>query len=80
MREAHGGSYVAFAVAQSARHRDALGRLPFPPEIEAAFARAAEESIAEQKAIEAADRVPFETYRQQYLSQDLLAGAFLKSA
>jgi len=80
VRAAHAGSYVAFAAAQSARHRDTLEHLPFAPEVEAAFARAAAESIAEQKAIEAADRVPFETYRQQYLSQDLLAGAFLKSA
>jgi hypothetical protein len=35
-------------------------------------------SLEEQKAIEAADREPFETYRQRYLSQDLLDGPFLR--
>ena len=79
VRESHGGSYVEFATTQSARHRDALQRLPLAPAAQATFARAAAESIAEQQRIEAADRVPFETFRQQYLSQDLLGGAYLRA-
>jgi hypothetical protein len=36
------------------------------------------ESLAAQRQIEAGNTVPFEVYRQQYLSQDLLAGVPLQ--
>jgi len=36
------------------------------------FVRLAEESIRKQREIEAADEVPFETYRQRYLSHESL--------
>ena len=72
-------SYVAFALAQSGQHRRTLENLPLPVELAARFARMAEESLAAQRRIEAADTVPFETYRQQYLSKDLLGGALLRS-
>jgi glutamate--cysteine ligase len=72
-------SYLAFALAQSRRHRGALQNLPLPAATEAEFARLAEESLAAQRRIEAADSVPFETYRQQYLSKDLLSGSLLRS-
>jgi len=71
-------SYVAFALTQSARHRRALQDLPLPPDMEARYAAMAEESIAAQRRIEAADKIPFETYRRQYLSKDLLSGALLQ--
>jgi len=80
MHEDYGDSYVAFAAAQSQRHRDALLRAPLAPETERRYARMTAESIAEQRRIEAADKVPFETYRRQYISQDLLGGAQLRSA
>ncbi len=66
--EGHGNSYVAFVLAQSRAHRDAILDLQLSPEVARRFARLAAESIAEQRRIEAADRVPFETYRQQYLA------------
>jgi glutamate--cysteine ligase len=66
--ESHGNSYVAFVLAQSRAHREAILGLPLSPEVAQRFARLAEESVAEQRRIEAADTVPFETYRQQYLS------------
>ena len=47
--------------------------------MEVRYARMAEESFAAQRRIEAADSVPFETYRQQYLSKDLLSGSLLRS-
>ena len=72
-------SYVAFALAQSDRHRRTLQALPLAAEAEARYARMAEESLASQRRIEAADSVPFETYRRQYLSRDLLSGALLRS-
>ena len=64
----HGGSYVRFVLAQSLAHRDAVLKRPLAAEIGERFARLAETSLLEQRQIEAADTVPFETYRQQYLS------------
>ena len=72
-------SYVAFALAQSLRHRRTLQDLPLPAETETRYARMAEDSLIAQRNIEAADSVPFETYRRQYLSKDLLSGALLRS-
>jgi glutamate--cysteine ligase len=40
--------------------------------MDARFARAAEQSIAKQKDIEAADKLPFEAWRQQYLRAEAL--------
>jgi glutamate--cysteine ligase len=72
-------SYLAFALAQSRQHRRTLKDLPVPEELAARFARVAEESLVAQRRIEAADSVPFETYRQQYLARDLLSGSLLRS-
>ena len=70
----HGKSFPEFALAQSWRHRDSLSAQPLAAAVAARFARLAQESLAGQRRIEAADDVPFETYRQRYLGQDLLAG------
>ena len=72
-------SYVAFTLSQSLRHRRSLEELPLPAEVQARYARMAQDSLAAQRKIEAADSVPFETYRQQYLSRDLLSGSLLRS-
>lgn len=66
--QGYGNSYVAFVLAQSHAHREAILGLPLSAEVAGRFARLAEESIEEQRRIEAADTVPFETYRRQYLS------------
>jgi len=79
MGKSYDNSYVGFALEQSLRHRRALLDLPIAPDVEARYARMAEDSLAAQQRIEAADSVPFETYRQQYLSRDLLSGALLRS-
>jgi glutamate--cysteine ligase len=63
-----GDSYVRFVLAQSRAHREAILGLPLAPEVADRFARLAGESTAEQRRVEAADTVPFETYREQYLS------------
>ncbi|HEX5864226.1 MAG TPA: glutamate--cysteine ligase, partial [Casimicrobiaceae bacterium] len=68
MARDHGNSYVRFVLAQSRAHRDAILKLPLPPDVAGRFSHLAEESLAEQRRIEAADTVPFETYRQRYLS------------
>jgi glutamate--cysteine ligase len=65
-------SYVRFVLAQSIRHRDAIRKLPLSPEAAERFAQLAEEARAKQRQIEAAETVPFEIYRQQYLSPERL--------
>ncbi len=75
----HGKSFPGFALAQSVRHQRSLLELPLPADVEARFARMAEESAAAQRAIEAADSVPFETFRTQYLAQDLMSGAHFRA-
>jgi glutamate--cysteine ligase len=68
MAREHNNSYVHFALAQSRAHRDAILKLPLSEEVANRFALQAEESIVEQRRIEASDTVLFETYRQQYLA------------
>jgi len=77
--QSHDKSYVSFALTQSLRHRRTLQELPLSAEAQERYARMAEDSLAAQRKIEAADSVPFETYRQQYLSKDLLSGSLLRS-
>jgi len=74
MRERFDGAFLRFGLAYSAQHRRALQALPFAAEVQQRFARLAEESVAEQRRIEAADDVPFETYRQRYLAPEQLRG------
>jgi len=72
-------SFPAFALAQSFVHQRALLELPLAADVEARFAAMAAESMAAQKKIEAADSVPFETFRAQYLAQDLMSGAHFRA-
>jgi glutamate--cysteine ligase len=72
MHERHGDSYTAFVLERSLAHKRMLLEKPFPAEMDARFARAAEQSIAKQKEIEAADKLPFEAWRQQYLRPEAL--------
>ena len=72
MAKNFGNSYVRFVRAQSEQTKNALLRLPFPSDIDARFRGLAQESINEQKKIEAADTMPFEIYREKYLSTERL--------
>jgi glutamate--cysteine ligase len=72
MQSRHDGSYVGFVKAQSLQHRENLLALPLPDAVAERFARLAAESLEEQRRIEAADTLPFESFRQQYLSPVLL--------
>ncbi|MFZ3121283.1 MAG: hypothetical protein WA159_23555, partial [Variovorax sp.] len=76
-----GHSFTDFARARSEAARQALLTQPFAPEDQARFVQASAESIEAQKAIEAADTMPFEIYRQQYVSPARLGlGARSRSA
>jgi glutamate--cysteine ligase len=72
MARNHANSYLRFVLAESLLHAGSLRGLPLAAEAQQRFARLAAESLAEQRRIEAADEVDFETFRRQYLSPDLL--------
>ncbi|MEO6320656.1 MAG: glutamate--cysteine ligase, partial [Polaromonas sp.] len=65
-------SFVKFVRAQSLKTRDLLQGLPLSQEQLARFTALSQQSVDAQKKIEAADRVPFEEYRQQYVSAECL--------
>ena len=65
-------SYIAFTRAQSVQARNALLAAPIADETLQRFADASQASVSAQKRIEAADSLPFELYRQQYMSAERL--------
>jgi glutamate--cysteine ligase len=67
-------SHLDFALAYSLRHRREILALPLSDSTAGRLQRMADESLAVQRTIEAADSVPFEVYRRQYLAQDLMSG------
>ena len=64
----HENSFVQFVRAQSISTRQALLAQPLTDEVKQQFVKQAAESLAAQKRIEAADTLPFEAFRQQYVS------------
>ncbi len=72
MRHHYGGSYFRFALEHSLEHRNVLLGELLSADLESRFRRMADESHDLQRVIEAEDVLPFETYRQQYLSPDSL--------
>ena len=70
----HGRSFPAFVLARSEQHRRALLERPLPPQAASRYERLAAETLREQAEIEAADALPFEQFRRQYLAQDLMGG------
>jgi glutamate--cysteine ligase len=74
VEQRHGRSFPAFVQAQSDMHRRALLELPLAPDAAARYEKQAAESLLAQRAVEEADSMPFEAFRQQYLMQDLMSG------
>ena len=72
MRRDFDGSYTGFIRAQAEQTRNRLLSLPWTAGQQAAYEAMARESIAKRQAIEAADAVDFETFRQAYLSEKTL--------
>ena len=68
VRGEHASSFIAFTRQRSLQTRAALLALPYAPALKARFDRLAEQSVAEQKRIEAMDQMPFEDYRREYVS------------
>ena len=68
MSASHGDSFTSFVCAQSESTRRTLLGLPWSAAQQAQFDRMTQASIEAQKRIEAADTLPFEIYREQYVS------------
>ena len=62
-----GGSYTAFVRAMGERTRAQISALPWSAAQQAAQVAAARESVAARRAIEGADTLDFESWRQAYL-------------
>ena len=73
-------SFAQFTRARSALTRDALLTLPYPDQVQDRFTAMSLASRAEQRRIEAADTMPFEIYRQQYLSPERLTVSAARAA
>jgi len=67
--KAGGNSFFRFAMEQSQRHRDHFLARPLDEATAGRFARAARASLDEQRAIESADTVPFESYLAAWYAQ-----------
>ena len=65
-------SFMHFTCVQSQQIKTKLLALPFSSGQQSKFAALSEQSLAAQKAIEAADTMPFEIYRQQYVAPERL--------
>jgi glutamate--cysteine ligase len=68
MAASHDNSFVAFSRAQSLQTRQGLLDLPWQPAQQARFEAMARQSLEDQKKIETADTMPFEIFRQEYVS------------
>ena len=80
VEQRHGRSFPSFVLARSAEHRRTLLERPLSPQAAARYQQQAAESLREQRDREAADEVPFEQFRQQYLAQDLMGGEHFEAA
>ena len=72
MAKDHENSFVQFVRAQSEKTKAYFQGLPFSSEQQAHFKQLSQQSLADQKKIEASDSMPFEQYREQYVSADRL--------
>jgi glutamate--cysteine ligase len=72
MRKDFENSFGAFTRSQSMQTKAKLRALPFSAAQQARFTSLSEQSVRDQKAIEARDTLPFEEYRQQYVSPERL--------
>ena len=72
VQEDYDGSFAAFARARSLDTRQAMRAPLLDAQLQAQFERQAQESLAAQRAIEAADTVSFDDYLRHYLAPERL--------
>ncbi len=68
MKRSYQNSFMRFVVTQSTNTRANLLALPWDERQQARFAALTRKSIEDQRAIEVADTLSFEAYREQYVS------------
>ena len=73
MAAEHDNSFLRFVRARSQQTRQQLLAWPWVPQQQVRHERMARTSLDGQKAIEAADSLPFEIFRQQYVSASRLS-------
>jgi glutamate--cysteine ligase len=72
MAKDHDNSFIKFVRAQSEKTMAYFQALPFSSEQHAHFTQLSQQSMVDQKKIEALDSMPFEMYREQYVSAERL--------
>ena len=72
VRQQHGHSFVQFILNQSEKTHAHLLALPFSPAEQAHYEKLRADSIQAQAKLELQDSLPFEIYRQQYVSEHRL--------
>jgi glutamate--cysteine ligase len=72
MARDHENGFGAFARAQSHQAKEKLLKLPYGGALHQRMEALARQSVQDQAAVEAADSLPFEQYRQQYVSPQRL--------
>ncbi|WP_374669934.1 glutamate--cysteine ligase [Ramlibacter sp.] len=72
MERDHANSFTGFVQALSEQTRAKLLKLPLSAQVAARHEALVRQSVADQAAVEAGDTMPFEIYRQQYISADRL--------
>jgi glutamate--cysteine ligase len=73
MERDYDNSFVGFTRSHSQQAKAKLLSLPFGGAQQARFEALSQQSVQDQKAIEVADTLPFELYRQQYMSPERLS-------
>jgi glutamate--cysteine ligase len=79
VRADHQNSFVGFVRNRSQCIRRELLALPWQDEQQSRYVAMAVRSMADQQAIEAADTLPFEIYRQEYVSERRLGRATVRA-
>ncbi len=72
MAARYDNGYLSFVRARSIAARESLLATPLDPATLARYEAVAEQSLTAQRAIEAAEQEPFETFRQHYVSAERL--------
>jgi len=80
MADSHDNAFVAFGLARSLAARQALLDLHWSEMQQARFVAMSEQSFDAQRAIEAADTMPFEIYREEYISPTRLGRPVAQAA
>lgn len=72
MARDHQNGFASFSLSQSEQSKAKLLNLPYGSSLHARLQAVARQSVQDQAAVEAGDSMPFEQYRQQYISAERL--------